>query len=321
MKAIRIHETGEPEVMRVEDIPLPEPGPGQVRLRVAAAGLNFIDIYQRSGAYKLPLPFTPGQEAAGTVEALGPDVTDFAIGDRVAYAFVLGAYAEFAIVPAEKLVPVPASVDDQTAAAVMLQGMTAHYLTTDTFPIKPGDTVVVHAAAGGTGQLVVQMAKLRGARVLATASTPEKQALARGLGADEVFGYEDFVEGVKAATGGKGADAVYDSVGKDTFENSLLCLRPRGFMVLFGQASGAVPPVDLQLLNARGSLYVTRPSLGHYLQTREELLRRAGDCFTWLAEGALHVRVDRAFPLAEAPAAHRALAGRGALGKVLLLPQ
>ncbi len=320
MKLIRIHAAGEPEVMQLEQSALPEPGPGQARIHIEAAGLNFIDIYQRSGQYKVPLPFTPGQEAAGVVDAVGPDSDSFKPGDRVAYAFVLGAYAEYTLVPVEKLVPVPDQVDSRTAAALLLQGMTAHYLTHDTFPVHPGQTVLIHAAAGGTGQLLVQMAKLRGARVLATASSPAKLELARQRGADETFLYDDFEAGVKQATSGKGVDVVYDSVGKDTFDRSLNCLRPRGMMALFGQASGAVPPLDLQVLNAKGSLYVTRPSLGHYLLTRDELLRRAGDCFDWVARGQLRVQIDREFPLSQAADAHRALASRATRGKVLLLP-
>lgn len=320
MRAVRVHQQGEPEVMQVDDLPIPEPGAGQARIKIAASGVNFIDIYQRSGAYKLPLPFTLGQEAAGTIDAIGESVTDFKVGDRVAYAFVLGAYAEYAIVPLEKLVPIPDGVDERQAAAALLQGMTAQYLVTDTFPIQPGQTVLVHAAAGATGQLLVQLAKLRGAKVLATASTEAKLKLAQKAGADAAFLYDDFEAGVKEITAGKGVDAVYDSVGKDTFDRSLNCLCPRGYMVLFGQSSGAVSPLEPQLLNAKGSLFLTRPSLGHYLLTRDELLGRAGDVFGWIKDGKLKVRIDSEFPLTGAAEAHHALNSRGTTGKVLLIP-
>lgn len=320
MKAVRVHQQGEPDVMQVDELPLPEPGAGQARIKIAASGVNFIDIYQRSGVYKLGMPFTLGQEAAGKIDALGEGITDFKVGDRVAYAFVLGAYAEYAIVPLEKLVPIPDGVDDRQAAAALLQGMTAHYLVSDTFPIQPGNTVLIHAAAGGTGQLLVQIAKLRGAKVIATASTEAKLKLAQKAGADVTFLYADFEAGVKEVTGGKGVDAVYDSVGKDTFDQSLNSLRPRGYMVLFGQSSGVVPPLEPQTLNAKGSLYLTRPSLGHYLLTRDELLRRAADVFTWIKDGKLKVRVDSEFPLTGAAEAHQALNSRGTTGKVLLIP-
>ncbi len=320
MRAIRVHQHGEPEVMQLEDLTMPTPGPGQVRVRVEASGVNFIDIYQCSGQYKMNLPFTPGQEAAGVVDALGDGVSGLSVGDRVASAFTLGMYASHALIAAEKLVPIPAGVDSQTAAAAMLQGMTAHYLTIDTFPLREGHTALIHAAAGGTGLLLVQMAKLRGARVIATASSQQKLSLAREMGADETVFYDDFSAQVKALTGGRGVDVVYDSVGKDTFERSLECLRPRGYLVLFGQSSGPVAPLDPQVLNAKGSLFLTRPSLGHHLQTREELLLRAGDVFGWIAAGALKVRIDRAYPLAQAADAHRALASRETSGKVLLLP-
>ncbi|MBL8163582.1 MAG: quinone oxidoreductase [Anaerolineae bacterium] len=320
MRAIRVHQHGEPEVMQLEDLTMPTPGPGQVRVRVEASGVNFIDIYQCSGQYKMNLPFTPGQEAAGVVDALGDGVSSFSVGDRVASAFTLGMYASHALIAAEKLVPIPAGVDSQTAAAAMLQGMTAHYLTIDTFPLREGHTALIHAAAGGTGLLLVQMAKLRGARVIATASSQQKLSLAREMGADETVFYDDFPAQVKALTGGRGVDVVYDSVGKDTFERSLECLRPRGYLVLFGQSSGPVAPLDPQVLNAKGSLFLTRPSLGHHLQTREELLLRAGDVFGWIAAGALKVRIDRVYPLAQAADAHRALASRETSGKVLLLP-
>lgn len=320
MKLIRVHEYGEPEVMKLEVMGPPEPGPGQVRLKVEAIGVNFIDLYQRSGQYRPALPFTPGQEAAGVVDMVGEDVTEFKVGDRGAYAFVLGAYAEYVIVPVEKLVPIPEGVTSKTAAALMLQGMTAHYLATSTFPIQSGHTAIVHAAAGGTGQLLVQMIKQRGGRVIATASTPEKLEIARQAGADDVCLYDDFEVEARRLTNGHGVDVVYDSVGKETFERSLNCLRPRGYLVLFGQSSGAVPPFDPQILNSRGSLFLTRPSLGHHTLTRDELLQRAGDCLNMVAEGKLNVTIDRELPLEQAAEAHRALASRKTSGKVVLIP-
>jgi NADPH2:quinone reductase len=320
MRAVRVPMYGGPEVLSVEDIPTPEPGPGEVRVKIVAAGVNFIDIYKRTGAYKGQLPFTLGEEAAGTVDALGEGVTDLKIDDRVAYAMTMGSYAEYAIVPAWKLVPVPDDVDMRAAAAVMLQGMTAHYLTHSTYPIKEGDTVVVHAAAGGVGLLLTQLAKLRGATVIATVSNEEKAQLARGAGADIIASYDDFDSVAKSHTGGKGVQAVYDSVGKTTFDRSLDALRPRGSMVLFGQSSGAVPPVDPQILNAKGSLFLTRPTLANYSADREELLWRAGDLFALMADGRLSVRIDRSYPLAESGAAQKALAGRETSGKVLLIP-
>ena len=320
MRAMRFHEHGGPEVFRADEIPLPEPGPGQARVRLEAIGVNFIDIYHRMGTYKVALPFTPGQEGAGVVDALGAGVTGLRLGERVAYAFSGGAYAEYALVPADKLVPVPAGVSSSVAAAVMLQGTTAHYLATDTFALGPGHTALIHAAAGGTGNLLVQMARLRGARVIATASTEAKRALATEAGADAVLPYEDFDTATRALTGGKGVDVVYDSVGRDTFDRSLNCLRPRGVLALFGHASGTVSPVDPLTLMSKGSLYLTRPTLGNYLQTREELLRRAGDVLGWLGSGAVKARIDRQLPLAEAGAAQAALAGRATTGKVVLIP-
>lgn len=321
MQAIRIHEFGGPEVLRADELPLPEPGPGEARVKLAASGVNFIDIYHRKGLYPGKLPFTLGQEGAGTVDAVGTDVADVKVGDQVAYASVQGAYAEYAIVPAARLVPVPMGVPLDQAAAVMLQGMTAHYLAFSTFEIKPGDTALVHAAAGGVGQLLVQIAKKRGARVIGTASAA-KLELARAAGADEVIGYneEDFEAAVKQLTDGQGVDVVYDSVGKTTFDQSLNCLRPRGYMVLYGQSSGPVPPMDPQVLNARGSLFLTRPTLGHYIATREELLSRANDLFGWIADGELKVAIDATFALTAADDAHRYLEGRNTKGKVLLLP-
>jgi NADPH2:quinone reductase len=321
MQAIRIHEFGGPEVLRADELPLPEPGPGEARVKLAASGVNFIDIYHRKGLYPGKLPFTLGQEGAGTVDAVGTDVADVKVGDQVAYASVQGAYAEYAIVPAARLVPVPMGVPLDQAAAVMLQGMTAHYLAFSTFEIKPGNTALVHAAAGGVGQLLVQIAKKRGARVIGTASAA-KLELARAAGADEVIGYneEDFEAAVKQLTDGQGVDVVYDSVGKTTFDQSLNCLRPRGYMVLYGQSSGPVPPMDPQVLNARGSLFLTRPTLGHYIATREELLSRANDLFGWIADGELKVAIDATFALTAAADAHRYLEGRNTKGKVLLLP-
>lgn len=322
MKAIRIHEYGGPEAMRLEDLPTPEAGAGQVLVRVEAAGVNYIDTYQRSGQYKVPLPYVVGLEGAGVVEVVGPGVSSIASGSRVAWTNVPGSYATHVAVPTDKAVPVPAGINPRQAAAVMLQGMTAHYLARSTWPLKPGDTCLVHAGAGGVGLLLTQMARAAGARVFTTVSTDEKAALSRQAGADEVILYtrEDFAEAVRRLTGGHGLQVVYDSVGRDTFEKSLACLAPRGMLVLFGQSSGAVPPLDPQVLSARGSLFLTRPTLGHYTLTREELLGRAGDCFTWMKAGTLHVRIGAEFPLAEAARAHEELQARRTTGKVLLLP-
>lgn len=322
MKAIRVHQFGEASALQYEDAPLPEPQAGEIRIKVAAAGLNFIDIYHRTGAYALATPFTPGMEGAGEVDAVGADVDDFRPGDRVAYPLHMGAYADYAVVPAERVVRVPEAVDLPTAAAVMLQGMTAHYYSTSTFPLREGDRTLIHAAAGGVGLLLVQMAKLRGAWVVGTVSTPEKAELAKQAGADEVILYteQDFESEVKRLTDGRGVDVVYDSVGKTTFDKSLNCLRPRGMMVLCGQASGPVPPLDPQVLNQRGSLYLTRPSLGPYIATREELEKRADDLFEWIAAGKLKVRIDQTFPLAQAAQAHQYMEARQTKGKVLLIP-
>ena len=320
MKAIRIHEHGGPEVMKLEEVALADLSAGMVRVKIAAAGLNFIDIYHRSGVYKIPLPYIPGMEGAGSVEAVADDVTDFKVGDRVAYGFTAGSYAQYANVPANKLVPIPDAVSFKQGAALMLQGMTAHYLITDTFAVKPGHTILIHAAAGATGQLVVQMAKLRGARVIATASSEDKLNIARTVGADAAVLYDNFDSDVKRLTDGRGVDVVYDSVGKDTFERSLNCLRPRGMLALFGQASGAVPPFDPQILNAKGSLFFTRPSLGPYIATKAEMLSRTNEIFEWVSAGKLSAHIDRELPLAEAPAAHVALNSRGTTGKVLLIP-
>jgi len=322
MKAIRVHAVGDPSVMKLESIGVPEPGPGEARVKIEVAGLNFIDTYQRTGQYKMPLPFTPGLEAGGLVDVLGAGVEGLAIGQRVAYCMVNGAYAEYAVVPAAKLVPVPDNVSMEIAVALMVQGMTAHYLAKSTYALKAGDTALVHAAAGGTGRLLVQVAKRCGARVIATAGTRAKGELAQSAGADAVIVYTevDFEAEVKQLTNGKGVDVVYDSVGKTTFAKGLNCLRLRGMMVLWGQASGPVEPFDPQLLNQKGSLYLTRPSLGAYVATRAELLERAGDLFRWVAAGELEVRVDGVYPLAKVADAHRYLEDRRTTGKVLLTP-
>jgi NADPH:quinone reductase len=322
MQAVRVHETGGPEQLRFEDAPMPEPAQGQVRVQVAACGLNYIDTYHRTGLYALPLPFTPGLEFAGVIDALGPGVNDWKVGDRVATASGTGGYAQFAVAPADKLVPVPEDVAFEQAAALMLQGMTAHYLAYSTFPLKAGDTCLIHAAAGGVGLLLVQLAKRAGARVFGTVSTAEKAALAEQAGADVVIRYteENFVERVRELTDRRGVDVVYDSVGASTWEGSLDCLRPRGMMVSFGNASGPVQPISPLLLSAKGSIFLTRPTLAHYITTHEELTWRAGDLLGWVAANELAVRIDRRFPLAEAADAHRALEGRQTAGKVLLLP-
>jgi NADPH2:quinone reductase len=322
MYAIRIHEHGGPDVLVYEEVPMPEPGKGEARVKVAAAGLNFIDTYHRTGLYPVERPFTPGMEIAGEVDAVGEGVYEVSVGDRVACGFHPGGYADYAVIPAAKLVKVPEEVDLQMAAAAMLQGMTAHYLSHSTFALQPSHTVLVHAAAGATGQLLVQMAKQRGARVFGTASTAAKAALAIQFGADEVILYsqKDFVAEVRRLTDGQGVDVVYDSVGQATFEGSLDCLRPRGMLVLFGQSSGKVPPFDLTTLNIKGSLFVTRPSLGHYVATREEMQQRANDVFTWIAEGKLKPHIDRTMPLKDVREAHEALESRSTAGKVLLIP-
>lgn len=322
MKAVRVHQNGGPEALRYEEIPVPEPGAGEARIKIEAVGLNFIDIYQRIGLYPLKAPFTLGMEGAGIVDAVGANVTEVRKGDRAAYAMHLGSYAEYAVVPAWKLVPVPPSLDSRSAAAVMLQGMTAHYLTHSTYPLRKGETALIHAAAGGVGLLLIQVAKHRGATVFGTVSTDEKAKLARAAGAEEIILYTqtDFAAEVKRLTNGAGAHVVYDSVGKDTFEKSLDCLRPRGYLALFGQSSGPVPPFDLGKLAGKGSLFVTRPSLAHYMSNREELLQRANDLFNWIGAGKLKLRIDKTFPLSEAAEAHRQLAARKTSGKVLLIP-
>jgi NADPH:quinone reductase len=322
MKAIRVEAYGAPEVLRYVELPDPRPSAGQLRVRLEAAGVNFIDVYHRTGLYPGTLPLVPGQEGAGVVDALGPGVAGFREGDRVAWANVPGSYAELAIVPVERAIAVPAGTETRTAAALMLQGMTAHYLATSTCPLQPGDTCLVHAAAGGVGLLLVQMAKRRGARVLGTVSTEQKARLARDAGADEVilYGQEDFVEAVRRLTNGAGVRVVYDAVGKDTALKSIDCLAPLGMAVFYGNASGPVPPIDPLLLSRKGSLFLTRPVLWHYVADRASLEARAGEVLRDAASGRLKVRIDRTFPLAEAAEAHRALEGRHTTGKVLLLP-
>lgn len=321
MRGIQVRRYGGPEVLEWVEMPLPEPGPGEARVRIEAAGVNYIDIYHRTGLYGGGLPFTPGMEGAGTVDAVGPGVTEVAVGDRVAYAMARGSYAEYHVVPVRQLVKIPEGVPARDAAAVMLQGMTAHYLAHSTFPLKEGDRALVHAAAGGVGLLLIQMAKARGATVYGTVSTEEKAQLAREAGADEVILYTrtDFQQEIQRLTGGRGVDVVYDSVGQATYEKSLASLRPRGYLVLFGQSSGAVPPIDPLRLSA-GSYFLTRPSLGPYVATREELEWRAHDCFRWIRDGQLKLRIGGTFPLAEAAEAHRRLEGRQTVGKLLLLP-
>ena len=322
MKAIRVHETGGPEKLVYEEVPTPAPGPDQVRVKIHAIGVNFIDIYHRTGLYKVSCPFTPGMEAAGVVDAAGENVTNVALGDRVAYTMSLGAYGEFSVVTARHLVRLPDFIDFQRGAAALLQGMTAHYLACSTHPLLSGQTAVIHAAAGGVGLLLIQIAKMMGARTIGTVSTEEKAALARAAGADHVIRYDrdDFEAEVKRITEGEGVEVVYDSVGRATFEKSLNCLKHRGLLALFGQSSGPVPPFDLNILGGRGSLYVTRPSLAHYSANEEELAWRAGDLFKWIDEGMLKLRIERTFPLREAAEAQRALEGRKTTGKVLLLP-
>ena len=322
MKAIRIHAPGGPEALQYDDVAEPTPSAGQAVVKLAAAGVNYIDVYFRTGAYKAPLPLIIGLEGAGTVSAVGQGVTDVKAGDTVAWTGVPGAYAQMAAVPADRLVRLPAGVAAKDGAAAMLQGMTAHYLVKSSYPLKKGDTCLVHAAAGGMGLLLCQMGKMLGATVIGTVSTKEKAALAKGAGADYVILYskQDFEPEVKRITGGRGVDVVYDGVGVTTFDKSLHCLRPRGFMILFGAASGPVPPLDLQIINQRGSLFVQRPSLNHHIATREELVQRAGEVLGWIRDGKIKLRVEHQFPLAQAADAHRALEGRKTTGKILLIP-
>jgi NADPH2:quinone reductase len=318
---IRIDQQGGPEVLRVAEVEIPAPGPGQVRVSVAAAGVNFIDIYHRSGVYPRDVPFVPGSEGAGVVDAVGPGTTGVAIGDRVAWASMPGSYASAVVGPVEHLVPVPAGVDLTVAAAVMLQGLTAHYLAVDVHPIAAGETVLIHAGAGGVGLLLTQIARIRGARVITTVSTADKAELSRAAGAEEVIvGYDGFAQRVRELTGSRGVPVVYDGVGKDTFDGSLAALERRGFLVLFGGSSGQVPPFDIQRLNRGGSLVLTRPTLGDFVVTRAELLGRARDVFGWIADGRLDVRIGGSYPLAEAGRAQEDLAARRTTGKLLLIP-
>jgi len=323
VKAIRVNENGGPEVLSYEDVEVLEPGPGQALVRLAASGVNFIDIYQRTGTYPMDLPFTLGQEGAGEIESVGEGVEEVSPGDYVAFANLMGAYAEYIVAPAERLVSFNVTlVEARLAAAVMLQGMTAHYLTHSTFPLEEGQTALVHAAAGGVGLLLCQLAKMRGATVIGTAGTKEKAQLAKGAGADEVILYteQDFVEETERLTNGEGVDVVYDSVGKDTFDGSLDVLRPRGYMVLFGASSGPVPPLDPQILNQKGGLFLTRPALAQYTATREELLWRAQSLFSWIGQNNLDVRIGGTYELSDAEQAHRDLEGRKTTGKLILLP-
>jgi NADPH:quinone reductase len=322
MKAIRIHAPGGPEVMKLEDAPQPTPKAGEALVKVDAAGLNYIDVYFRSGQYKAEYPLVLGLEAGGTVTAVGPNVSEVKVGDKVAYTGVPGAYAEYAVVPAARLVVLPAGVSTKQGAAAMLQGMTAHYLACSTYPLKSGDTCLVHAAAGGVGLLLCQIAKMRGARVIGTVSTEEKAKLAREAGADETINYttQDFEAEVKRLTGGKGLQVVYDAVGKTTWDKSVSSLAPRGMIALYGQSSGPIGQIDPQILNTKGSLFLTRPSLNHHIASREELLARAGDVLGWIRDGKLRMRMEFEFPLKDAAEAHRALEGRKTTGKVLLLP-
>ena len=322
MRAIQVKQVGGPEAMELVELPVPLPKANEAVVKLAASGVNFIDVYFREGRYKAPLPLVPGQEGAGVVTAVGADVKSVKAGDRVAWSGLLGSYAEYEAVPADRLVAIPQGVSDEQAAAAMLQGMTAHYLSHDTYPLKKGETALIHAAAGGVGLLLVQMAHNIGARVIATVSTEEKAKLARGAGADEVILYTqaDFETETKRLTGGKGVDVVYDSVGKTTFEKGLNVIRPRGMMALFGGSSGAVPPFDLIVLSQKGSLYVTRPTLANYIATREELVARSSAVFGMITAGKLRLRIEHSYPLAEAPQAHRDLEGRKTTGKLLLMP-
>ena len=322
MKAIQVNQPGGPEAMELVELPVPQPKANEVVVKLAATGVNFIDVYHREGRYKVPLPFVLGQEGAGVVTAVGADVKSVKARDRVAWTGLMGSYAEYIAAPADRLVPIPDGVSDQQAAATMLQGMTAHYLSHDTYPLKRGETALVHAAAGGVGLLLVQMAHNIGARVIATVSTDEKAKLARDAGADEIILYtqSDFETETRRLTNGKGVDVVYDSVGKTTFEKGLNLLRPRGMMVLFGGSSGAVPPFDPIVLTQKGSLFLTRPSLGNYIASREELVARSGAVFQMMAAGKLKLRIEHTYPLADAQRAHRDLEGRRTTGKLLLIP-
>ncbi|WP_299427420.1 quinone oxidoreductase [uncultured Meiothermus sp.] len=320
MKAIRVHQPGGPEAMLLEDIPTPTPGEGQALIRLVACGVNFIDTYKRAGLYPVQTPFTLGEEGAGVVEAVGPGVVSVKAGDPVVYSNVQGSYAEYALVSADKLVKVPAGLEPKIAVAGMLQGMTAHYLAHSTYPLRAGETCIVHAGAGGVGLLLIQMARMIGATVITTASSEEKRALAKEAGADHALPYEGFDQKAREITGGKGVDVVYDGVGQSTWEGSLNSLRVRGMLALYGQSSGPVAPFNPQVLNQKGGLFLTRPSLWHYTQTRQELEWRAGDVLRWALEGKLQIRVGAEFPLSQAAQAHLALQGRATTGKVLLIP-
>jgi len=322
MKAIRVNVPGGPEVLRYEDVADPTPKAGEAAVKVDAAGINYIDVYQRSGHYKLALPLTLGLEAGGTVTAVGPNVTEVKVGDKVAYTGVAGAYAQYAVVPAARLVTLPSGLTTRQGAAAMLQGLTAHYLACSTYPLKSGDTCLVHAAAGGVGLLLCQIAKMRGARVIGTVSTEDKAKLAREAGASDVILYtkQDFEAEVKRLTDGKGLQVVYDSVGQTTFDKGFNCLAPRGTMALYGQSSGSTGPFDPQTLSAKGSLFLTRPSLNHHIITRAELLERSNELLGWIRDGKLKLRTEFEFPLKDAADAHRALEGRKTTGKVLLIP-
>jgi NADPH2:quinone reductase len=322
MKAIQVSQLGGPEVLQHTDVETPVPGKGEARVKLEAIGLNYIDTYHRTGLYPLDLPFVLGLEGAGIVDEVGEDVEEFKRGDRVAYAGVPGSYAEYVVAPAGRLILLPDGVDTRTGAAAMLQGMTSHYLSHSTYPLKKGDTALIHAAAGGVGLILVQMAKLRGAKVIGTVSSEEKALLAKGAGADEIIDYteQDFEEEVKQLTNDIGVTVVYDSVGKTTWEKSMNCLCPRGYLVLFGNASGPVPPIDPLLLTQKGSIFLTRPTMISYTSTREELVERAGDLLGWIGSGKLDIRIDREIPLAQAGEAHRALEARETKGKVLLMP-
>jgi len=322
MKSIRLHQNGGADVLKYEDAPIPTPGPNEALIKIAASGVNFIDVYFREGLYKAALPFTLGNEAAGVVESAGAQISEVNAGDRVAFTTTLGCYAEYVVVPAWRLVPLPNGISFESGAAAMLQGMTAHYLSHSTFPLKIGQTCLIHAAAGGLGLLLIQMAKRLGARVIGTVSTEEKAQLAKAAGADEIILYtqQDFETEVKRLTNNRGVEVVYDSVGKTTHEKSMNCLAPRGYLVLFGQSSGPVPPIDPLLLSAKGSLFLTRCNLAAYTSTREELLWRAGEVLNWVASGELKLRIHRTFALNEAAEAHRLLEGRQTTGKLLLKP-
>jgi NADPH2:quinone reductase len=320
MRAVQVRETGGPEVLQVADVPEPRAGEGEVVVEVAAAGVNYIDTYHRGGMYPMQTPFVPGMEGAGRIREVGSGVSGLAVGDAVGWSSTIGSYAEQVAVPAAKLVPLPSGVDLEVGAAVLLQGLTAHYLATSTYPVQPGDWTVVHAAAGGVGLLLTQIVKLRGGNVLATVSTQEKATLAREAGADEIASYDDFAARARSLTDGVGVPVVYDGVGASTFDQSLEALRPRGFMVLYGASSGAVPPVDPQTLNSKGSLYLTRPTLGHYTSDPAEVRSRVEDLFGWIGAGQLSVRIGGRYSLAEAGRAHEDLQARRTTGKLLLLP-